>query len=127
MNSKCKITLAMLAGAALGAGAIQALHAQAKPLAYIVTEVEVADEAAFKEFAPKVGAAVAATGGKYLSRGGKIAVLEGAAPRRFVLSVFPSFEAAEASRNSPAWKETEALRAKAVKNSRAFIAEGLAN
>ena len=127
MNTKCKMTIAVFAGAVLGAAAIHALHAQGKPQAYIITEVEVADEAAFKEFAPKVGVAVTAAGGKYLSRGGKIEVLEGAAPKRFVLSVFPSFEAAQASRNSPAWKETEALRTKAVKNSRAFIAEGLAN
>jgi uncharacterized protein (DUF1330 family) len=125
MNSKCKMTLAMIAGAALGATAIHALHAQAKPPAYVITEVEIADEAAFKEFAPKVSAALAAAGGKYLSRGGKIVVLEGAAPRRFVLSVLPSMEAAEGYRKSPGWKDAEALRAKATKNSRAFIAEGL--
>jgi hypothetical protein len=30
----------MLAGAALGAGAIQGLHAQAKPPVYLVTEID---------------------------------------------------------------------------------------
>ena len=34
MNSKFKITLAVVAGAAIGAAAVQGLHAQAKPKAY---------------------------------------------------------------------------------------------
>jgi hypothetical protein len=36
----------MLASAALGAAAVQGLHAQAKPKAYLVTEVELIDAAA---------------------------------------------------------------------------------
>ena len=46
MNSKYQIALAALAGAALGAVAVQGLHAQAKPKAYIVTESELLDAAA---------------------------------------------------------------------------------
>ena len=126
MNSKCKTTLAVLAGAALGAAAIQALHAQAKPPAYVITEVEIINEAAFKEFSPKVGKTVEASGGKYLTRGGQIIALDGTAPKRFVLSVFPSVEAAQAWRNSAAWKAIVPERDKAVKT-RAFIAEGTTN
>lgn len=126
MNSKYKMTLAVLAGAALGAVAIQALHAQAKPPAYVITEVEVLDEAAFKEFAPKVGQSVQASGGKYLTRGGQLIALDGQAPKRFVLSIFPSVEAAQAWRNSAGWKDLTPLREKAIKI-RAFIAEGTAN
>jgi hypothetical protein len=33
--------LAMIAGAALGAAATQGLHAQAKPIAYVIAEIEV--------------------------------------------------------------------------------------
>jgi len=117
------MALAMLAGAGLGAGAIQALHAQAKPPAYVITEVDIIDQAAFKEFSPQVGKTVEAAGGKYLTRGGKIVALEGEAPKRFVLSVFPSVEAAQAWRSSAAWNELTPLRDKAVKT-RAFIAEG---
>ena len=40
MNTKSKIVLAAVAGAALGATAIQGLHAQAKLKAYSVGEVE---------------------------------------------------------------------------------------
>jgi uncharacterized protein (DUF1330 family) len=117
------MALAMLAGAGLGAGAIQALHAQAKPPAYVITEVDIIDQAAFKEFSPQVGKTVEASGGKYLSRGGKIVALEGEAPKRVVLSVFPSVEAAQAWRSSAAWNELTPLRERAVKT-RAFIAEG---
>ena len=41
MNSKFKFALAVIASAALGAAAMQGLHAQAKPKAYTVTETEV--------------------------------------------------------------------------------------
>ncbi len=126
MNTTLRIATAVAAGAALGAAAIQSLHAQAKPPAYVVTEVDVIDETAFKEFSPKVGQTVQAAGGKYLTRGGQIIALEGQAPKRFVLSVFPSVEAARAWRNSAGWKDLGALREKAVKT-RAFIAEGIAN
>jgi hypothetical protein len=34
----------------------RAFHAQAKPLAYVITEVEILDQAAFNEFSPKVPA-----------------------------------------------------------------------
>jgi uncharacterized protein (DUF1330 family) len=126
MNARYKIALAMLAGAGLGFAALQALHAQAKPPAYVITEVDIIDEAAFKEFSPKVAKTVEASGGKYLTRGGQIIALEGQAPKRFVLSTFPSVEAAQAWRNSAGWKELMPLREKAVKT-RAFIAEGTTN
>jgi uncharacterized protein (DUF1330 family) len=116
----------MIAGAALGGAAIQGLHAQAKPPAYVITEVDIIDEAAFKEFSPKVAKTVEASGGKYLTRGGRIIGLEGQPPKRFVLSTFPSVESAQAWRNSAGWKELTPLREKAVKT-RAFIAEGTTN
>jgi uncharacterized protein (DUF1330 family) len=123
MNPKFKLALALMAGSALGAAAIQGLHAQAKSPAYVITEVEILDEAAFKEFSPKVGKTMEASGGKYLTRGGRIIALEGQPPKRFVLSMFPSVEAAQAWRNSAAWNELTPLRERAVKT-RAFIAEG---
>ena len=39
MKTYYTVGLSMLAGAALGAGAIQALHAQAKPPVYYVAEI----------------------------------------------------------------------------------------
>ena len=126
MKSTYKMALAGLAGAAIGAAAISVLHAQAKPPAYVITEVEILNETAFKEFSPKVGQTVQAFGGKYLTRGGQIIALEGPAPKRVVVSIFESVDKAQAWRNSAAWKELTALREKAVKT-RAYIAEGVAN
>ncbi len=58
MNRYMTVGLSMLAGAALGGAAIQALHAQAKPRAYVIGEVTIKDQDGFlNEFAPAVGKA----------------------------------------------------------------------
>jgi hypothetical protein len=49
MKTRYTVVLSMIAGAALGGAAIQGLHAQAKPKAYQVTELEVIDDAAWQE------------------------------------------------------------------------------
>ena len=49
MNTKFKFALAVVAGVALGAAAVQGLHAQAKPKAYLVTESEVLDARPHRE------------------------------------------------------------------------------
>ena len=56
MHTKSKIVLALVAGVALGAAAVQGLHAQAKPKAYLVTESEVLDQAALDSYMPGVTA-----------------------------------------------------------------------
>ena len=40
MKTRCTVALSMFAGAALGAAAIHGLHAQDKPKAYVVSEIE---------------------------------------------------------------------------------------
>src|ERR1700740_443300 len=72
--------LSLMTGVAIGAVAIDRLHAQAKPPGYIITEVEIIDQAKFNEFAPKASASLAKFGGKYLIRGGRTAALEGGEP-----------------------------------------------
>jgi uncharacterized protein (DUF1330 family) len=127
MKSSYKLAIALLAGAAIGGAVIQGLHAQAKPPVYVITEVEIIDDAAFKEFSPKVAKTVEAAGGKYLARGGQVVALEGqAAPKRVVISTFDSMDKVQAWRNSAGWKELTPLREKAVKT-RAYAVEGLAN
>ena len=68
MNAKYQIGLAMLAGAALGAVAVQGLHAQVKPKAYIVTESDLLDAAALAAYLPKAQAAVRAAAPRASSR-----------------------------------------------------------
>ena len=53
MHYKLKMTAAIVGSFLLGAGAIQALHAQAKPPAFVVAEVNVKDRAGF-EVVPSV-------------------------------------------------------------------------
>ena len=47
MKTRYTVALSVLAGAVLGAGAIQILHAQAKPPAYVVAEVDISNQEAF--------------------------------------------------------------------------------
>jgi hypothetical protein len=46
MKSNYNVAIALVAGAAIGAVAIQGLHAQSTPKAYVVTEIEVIDQEA---------------------------------------------------------------------------------
>jgi hypothetical protein len=63
MKTSYTVTLAMLAGCAFGAAAVQGLHAQAKPPIYYVVEIDTTDQDAYaKEFAPKAQAIIKAAG-----------------------------------------------------------------
>src|SRR5262245_58183418 len=64
MKTRFTVALSLLAGAALGAAAVQGLHAQTKPKAYIVTETEVLDAAALAAYVPQAQAAARAAGGR---------------------------------------------------------------
>jgi len=58
MTTNFKIALAVVAGAAMGAAAMQGLYAQAKPKAYSVADIEVLDPAALEVYFPLIVAAV---------------------------------------------------------------------
>ena len=66
MNRYITLALAMLAGTALGAAAVNGLHAQGKaPGAYAVIDISAINNAdVFKTLLPKTAAATAAFGGK---------------------------------------------------------------
>jgi uncharacterized protein (DUF1330 family) len=106
------VGLSMLAGAVLGAGAIQGLHAQAKPVGYAVVEIDVKDQDGFqKEFAPLATKALSAGAGyKALARGGNTVSLYGDPPKnRIVINSFESLDAAVAAYNSPDYKAAKAI------------------
>jgi uncharacterized protein (DUF1330 family) len=127
MKSNYKVAIALVAGAAIGGAAIQGLHAQSTPKAYVVTEIEVINQEAQKAYLPKVGEVIKSSGGTYLARGEKIVSLEGGeAPKRATIVVYDSLEKAQASRNSPAWTALSAERNKALK-AKSYIIEGLPN
>ena len=124
MKTLYLVGISALAGIAIGVAGLQALHAQAKPKAYVVIETEVLDEAAFKEFLPKVAEANKAAGGTFLARGGRLAAIDGTAPKRVTIQVFDSFDRAKDYRNGPAWKAILDLQKKATKT-RSYVVEGL--
>ena len=129
MNQRIALGLAMLAGVAIGAVAVDGLKAQNKaPGAYAVIDIsEVTDPDTFtKQLLPKATPAMAAFGGQFIVRTEKIVGIDGTAPKRFVVIAFDSVDKAKAWDNSPAQKEVDALRAKSTK-SRSFIADGSVN
>ena len=126
MNTKFKIALAVVAGAALGAVAMQGLHAQMKPKAYFVTELELLDAAANATFTPLIQAAQAAAGGRnFRTAGGKVVSFSGTAPQRVGITEFDSLDQAVAFRNGQAWKDLSPKRDKAIKIIRAYAVEAL--
>ena len=93
--------------------------------AYLVANIEIKDPAAFEEYRKRVPATIAAHGGRYLSRGGAVEVLEGAFDaKRVVLLEFPSVAAARAWYASPDYQELLRLREQAA-NTMLMMIEGL--
>ena len=126
MKSNYKDAIAMLAGAGLGAAAVQGIHAQSKPLAYVISEIDVADKDAYaKEYVPLAVKALKESGQKQLAAGGKTASISGEPPKgRIVLSVFDSMEKAQAAYTSPAYLEARKIGDKYAKL-RIFVVEGV--
>jgi uncharacterized protein (DUF1330 family) len=125
MKTRYAVTLAMLAGVAIGAVAIEGLHAQAKPKAYTVTETETIDATAQAEFAKAVTAAQQQAGGHSLrTGGGRIVQIDGATPpQRVILTEWDSLEQALAFYKSKAWTDLASLRDKAIKTIRRYAVE----
>lgn len=99
MKSNYKIATAVLGSFVLGVGAASVLHAQAKPPAYVVAEIDVKDQDGYsKDFLPKAQANIKEAGAKYLGGGfNKTIALSGAKPpNRVVLLQFPDMDTVKA-------------------------------
>jgi uncharacterized protein (DUF1330 family) len=129
MHQRIALGLAMLAGVAIGAGAVNGLHAQGKsPGAYAILDIsEVTDpELLRQQIVPKAAPTVTAGGGHYIVRTDKITPLLGTPPKRVVVIAFDSVDKAKAWYESPAQKEVNVLAEKALK-ARWFIADSAMN
>jgi uncharacterized protein (DUF1330 family) len=129
MQVNTKIGLTLLAGVAIGAVAVEVLHAQATPPSYVVTDIaEISDPEGFKVVSQRPQAEAAArvqqAGGRYITSTDKITALDGAPPKRMIIIAFDSLEKAQAFNNSQGQKEINAIRTKTTK-SRSFIVQGL--
>lgn len=126
MKSNYKIAIALVVGAGLSAAAVQRLHAQAPPPAYVISEIDVTDKDAYaKEYVPLAVKALKASGQKQLVAGGKTAAISGEPPKsRIVVSVFENMEKAKAAYTSPAYLEARKIGDKYAKL-RIFVVEGV--
>lgn len=127
MRTFIKVALGVLTGFGLGAVAVQGLHAQAKPLAYVISEIEVTNPDAYaKEYVPLANRALAASGQKRLVSGGRTFSIAGTPPAsRVVVSVFDNLEAAQAAYTSNAYLEARKVGDQYGKL-RIFAVEGIA-
>ena len=92
--------------------------------AYIVVEVEVEDPVRYEDYKKMVPPTLAAYGGRFLVRGGKVENLEGDwSPKRFVMLEFPSVDQAKAWWGSSEYAEAKALR-QATAKSQLIVVEG---
>ena len=81
------------------------------PAAYLIVQSQITDPERFKNYMAAAPAAVKASGGEYLVRGGRMAVLEGQwQPPRLTVIRYPSLEAAQAMYDSPEYRAARALR-----------------
>jgi uncharacterized protein (DUF1330 family) len=127
MKTSYVVGLSMLAGAALGTTAIQALHAQAKPPAIVVVDIsDITDPEGFKVVTqrPTATTVTVREGGRYIARTNKITAIDGAAPKQFVVIAFDSAEKAQAWYNTPDQDKINDIRKKTTK-SRVFMVEGM--
>jgi uncharacterized protein (DUF1330 family) len=124
MKTRYTVALSMIAGVAIGATAIQGLHAQAsKARVLMISESEIVNSAAVPEYNTEVKRVLKAAGGD-LSISDKVIAVLGTAPQRVGVTEFDSVDKAQAWVKS---KEREALapvREKAVKIVRQYIIEG---
>ena len=92
--------------------------------AYILAEVEVTNPAGYESYRPLAGASVAQYGGRFVVRGGKAELVEGARePARIVVIEFPDTAAAKRWYNSPEYQEALKIRL-ANSTGRVLLVEG---
>jgi uncharacterized protein (DUF1330 family) len=116
MKSQVGMTLTLLAAAGFGAAAVTALNAQSKsPGAYVIGEIEVINQEASKDYAPRLEPTFTPFGGHYVARAGKTLSFVGEPPKSISVIAFGSLERAQAWQDSAAYKEIKPLRDKAAK------------
>ncbi len=120
-----KVALGVVVGAALGAAAVQGLHAQAKPKAYIVTESEVhrCRRAGRAHATGPVGSQGRRAALPVSWPRGKIIALVGEPPKRIGVSEWESAEKAQPGINPRNATALGPAREKAFKVTRQFIVE----
>ncbi|GJM44522.1 MAG: hypothetical protein DHS20C21_13640 [Gemmatimonadota bacterium] len=93
--------------------------------AYVILDVTVDDTAGYEEYKKLSGPALAASGGRFVVRGGACEVLEGDwTPERFVMLEFDSVAQAKAWYDSEQYRVARELRWKASRG-RMILVDGI--
>ncbi|MCA1512250.1 DUF1330 domain-containing protein [Bradyrhizobium sp. NBAIM01] len=93
--------------------------------AYVISEVEVRDPAAFEAYRALAAKTTAQYGGRYLVRGGQAELLEGGpSPKAIVIVEFPTMTRLKDWYASPEYAEALKLRASALQR-RLLLVEGV--
>jgi uncharacterized protein (DUF1330 family) len=79
--------------------------------AYVIVETDIHDSERYQRYKRASPGAIAAGGGRFLARGGELAVLEGDwRPTRLVVLEFEDLDAAKRFYASPIYQEAKRLR-----------------
>jgi uncharacterized protein (DUF1330 family) len=124
MKANYKIALGVIGSFVLGLGVASVLHAQTKPLAYVLAEIDVKDPEGYKNvFLPKAQSNIKEHGGKYIA-GGKALAQNGNPPAgRVVLLQFENMDAVKAYFEAAA--EVDKSATPYVNSFRSFGIEGV--
>ena len=102
MKAHCTVAISVLTGIALGAAAVQTLHAQAKPAVYMIAINEVSNQEGYaKEYVPPAQKSVKDHGGVYVAAGPGTQVTGNLPNGPVVILRWESMEALQRWRNSP--------------------------
>jgi uncharacterized protein (DUF1330 family) len=102
MKARWTVALSMLVGIAVGAAAIQTLHAQAKPPVYMIAINEVSNQEGYtKEYVPPAQKSVKDHGGVYVAAGPGTQVTGNLPNGPVVILRWDSIEALQSWHNSP--------------------------
>jgi uncharacterized protein (DUF1330 family) len=125
MKPRYTLGLTLVAGIAIGAIAMQGLHAQTKLKAYSIGELEpIAGATPSPSYLTNVRKAINDSHGRSLRTLGKVFHIEGSpAPTRIAIVEWDSADDAKAFYNSKAWTDLAPERDKAQKTIRRYIVE----
>jgi uncharacterized protein (DUF1330 family) len=125
MKTHYTVALAMLAGIGVGAVAVQGLHAQVKPPAYLLAEVQVTDPDTWKQYLAALPSTMAPYKTRTLARANPVALDNSTPPAgNLVIIAFNNMEDVKAFWNSPAYQAIIPLREKSAKT-RVYAVEGI--
>ncbi|PVA10814.1 DUF1330 domain-containing protein [Pelagivirga sediminicola] len=93
------------------------------PKGYLIGHITVNDPDAYREYVARDTPILERHGGRFIVRGGQSETVEGAAQERHVVIEFPSYEAARAAYDDPAYQEVAEIRRRTA-DSTIILVEG---